>query len=604
MNAKLVAEEGSLKELVLSFEEGDHWVIGRDPDACQLLVEDPATSRQHALCRKTTHGIVIENLSKINPTLVNDEPLTEPRVLQQGDSVKIGDTLFRFYVEEDTATNLNEVTPTEEPEPTEKEHDTIFGEEEEKSDLAKVSFDLTDTGRWLLKVVGGPNNGAEFSMHTGESYVIGTDSNVCDIVFYDTSVSRQHVRISITPEDQIFIEDLRSRNGTRIEGELLTDKQQLPLNTLVSLGTSSFVVYDREGEMQTIISPLLPSIVKTLQKEEEDKKALEQEAQKAETGGATPVPPPVAPVEVKKPPSHALGTFILVATLIGVFAMVGVGINSLFTQHEIVVVQTVNIEQELQKYLSQFPGLKYSFNKNTGRLLLVGHVATSADKNEILYNLQSLKYVTETDDSGVIIDEYVWNEGNQLLSRNPLWRGITVHSPSPGKFVLTGYLHTRSDAEQLWDYMTRNFSYPDLLEDKVVVEEDILTSVKSTLKEHGYPTVSVQLANGELTLTGGVPTGSKADLDKMVEEFRSLPGVRSVKNYAAEVAKQDAVINVSDRYTISGISKTSDGGLNVVINGRILSKGDVLDGMTIISIQPNMVLLDKDNVTYRVDVAR
>jgi pSer/pThr/pTyr-binding forkhead associated (FHA) protein len=99
MAAKLVAEEGVLKGLVLTLEDGDQWVIGRDPDACQLLVEDPSASRKHLICRATPNGIVVENLSETNPVEVNEKKVKEPRLLHNGDTVKIGDGIFRFYAE-------------------------------------------------------------------------------------------------------------------------------------------------------------------------------------------------------------------------------------------------------------------------------------------------------------------------------------------------------------------------------------------------------------------------------------------------------------------------------------------------------------------------
>src|SRR4029077_15231014 len=139
---------------------------------------------------------------------------------------------------------------------------TLLGEEDESlGPLAEIDFGVIETGRWLLKVIGGPNNGAEFYMQAGNSYVLGTDPQNCDIVFHDTSVSRQHARIGVTPEETLFIEDLKSRNGVLINGTPIEDKQPLSTNTIVTMGTTSFVIYDREGEMQTIISPLLPSIV-------------------------------------------------------------------------------------------------------------------------------------------------------------------------------------------------------------------------------------------------------------------------------------------------------------------------------------------------------
>lgn len=640
MTAKLVAEEGLLKELMLSFEEGDSWVIGRDPDACQLLIEDPAVSRKHAVCRRVSNGIVIVNLSLTNPVLVNDELVIEPHLLQQGDRVKIGETNFRFYIDESahlfedkTPSIIPDIIPdiipeedkhetpfgaetnipandmpvfttqglAEEAEKKEKTHDTIFEEEGAKAELAHVSFDLLETGRWLLKVVGGPNNGAEFSMQSGSSYIIGTDPNTCDIVFYDNSVSRQHAKINVSQDDKLVIEDLRSRNGTRVDGEIITTPQPLAFNTLVSVGTTSFIVYDREGEMQTIMSPLLPSIVKALQKEGP---AIEEAPVGATAGigvGEAAQPPPL-PVEPAKP-SHNVGALILTGILIGLFAVVGLAVQTLFVQEPISIEKPIDVDKSLTDSLKIFPTVKSSFNKTTGRLLLVGHVLTATDKSQLLYNLQGLKFIKDIDDSGVIIDEYVLNEANQVLTKNPNWRGVTVHTPTPGHFVLSGYLQTRSQAEQVWDYLTRNFPYLDLLENKIVVEEDVLATVNNTLHNQGLTTVSAQISTGELTLQGSVPVAKKPILQDLVKQFHEIPGVRSVRNIVSEQAPSEAIVNISDRYLITGTSKIGNQ-VSVVINGRILTQGDILDGMKITNIKPDYVLLEKDGIMYRINSNR
>lgn len=619
MAAKLVAEEGALKELVLSFDAGDQWLIGRDPDASQLIVEDLAVSRKQALCRRTSEGIAIENLSQTSPTLVNDEPLTQSRLLVPGDMVKMGSTVFCFY--EDTGASVidessrpttaggNKVPTAEETiekiaqeqetgtaeQTEEKVHDSIFEENGEASDakIAEVNFDLTETGRWLLKVVGGPNSGAEFSMQTSNSYILGTDPNSCDIVFYDNTVSRQHVRITVSQDDTLTIEDLKSRNGTRVDGELITGKTVLQPSTFVAIGTTSFVVYDREGQMQTIISPLLPAIVKALNKQENAEKAEEASQAPKEEAAITPAPAP------KK--THNLGAFILIWILIGVFAIVGIAVQTLFVQETVVPVEEVDTSKIITEALSMFPAVKFSFNKTTGRLLLVGHVLTATDKNQLLYNLQGLKFIKVIDDSGVIIDEYVWTEANQVLSKNPQWKGVTVHSPGPGRFVLSGYLETRDQAEQVWDYITRNFPYLDLLENKIIVEEDVLSLVVYALRNQGLTAVVPKLAVGELTLTGGVQIGQKATLDALVAQFKEIPGVRMINNQVTERERSEAVINISDKYSVSGSSQIEAGKLNVVINGRILSEGDTLDGMKITHIQPHYILLEKDGTVYRID---
>lgn len=632
MAAKLVAEEGILKGLVLSLEEGNEWVVGRDPEVCQLLIEDPSASRRHMICHISPEGgVVIENLSTTNPVQVNDVEVNEPRQLVNGDSVRIGTGLYRFYagsaaqVSETTTTNgeeqavpkpqhlpeeefhnlpdeaahpQSEANEHEEEQP--RRHDTILEEQEQEGQhmLAQINFDIADTGRWLLKVIGGPNNGAEFSMHAGNSFLIGTDPNTCDIVFHDNSVSRQHARISISEDGKLSIEDLKSRNGTLVDGETLIGKQELAPNSLVSLGTSSFIVYDREGEMQTIISPLLPSIVKALQKEEpKPEENAEAKAAEAAAAQAAPAEKPEEKIH------HALGAFILIAIITGLFVIVGIGLTTLFKSEPIVTAEQVDSDLVLKQALAPFPNIKYSFNKGTGRLLLVGHVITGTDKNQLLYNLQGLRFIKSLDDTGIVIDEYVWREINQVLARNPAWKSITIHSQEAGKFVLTGYLQTRKQAEQLWEYINSNFPYLDLLEKRIVVEEDVITTVSVALQSKGFKDVTAQMANGELTLSGSIPAGKEPVLAALIDELKQIQGIRDIKNFVAELAPDQSMINVSDHYEVTGVSHLG-ANLSVVINGRILTRGDALDGMTIISIKPNVIFLEKDGVKYRIDYSK
>lgn len=733
MVAKLVAEEGIQKGLTLSLEDGNEWVIGRDPDACQLLIEDPSASRKHLICKKTADGISIQNLSTTNPISVNDEEIQEPRLLRNGDVVKIGTGLYRFYAEDevhlidhgdlnvDIASEQNghdnadfkekvmdmgslensEASPSNslenkpeenidhetssseqdfeeyseddshdssqeiegskesnmsnelqeqeiekqtehasedaeihpkaddtsqemlneqalnssikaqeslEEEPTEnhsKDHISIFEENDESSKFPEINFDLTETGRWLLKVVGGPNHGAEFTMQPSSTYIIGTDPSSCDIVFHDTSVSRQHAKITVNEDDTISLEDLKSRNGTFVDGTPLKGKQTIPTNIVIMIGTTSFVVYDREGEMQTIISPLLPSIVKVLQ--EEPKKEEAPVPQAAQEPVKIVEEAPVLPLEVPKKKEHAheaLGAFILIAIITGLFVIIGIGTTTLFKSQPVVSQQVIDPDRDLTQALSAFPNVKYSFNRSTGRLLLVGHVLTGSDKNQLIYNLQGMNYIRSIDDSGVIIDEGVWREINQVLSQNPSWKGISIHSPTPGHFVISGYLKTRRQAEQLWDYISTNFPYLDLLEKRVIVEEDVVAAIGTQLQSGGFRDISAQMNEGEVILSGHFAAGKTADFEKVLASIKEIPGVRNIKNFVTEQAPEQSMINISDKYEITGVSHQGEANTSVVINGRILTRGDSLDGMTITSIKPNAVFLEKEGTRYRIDYNR
>ncbi|MEX1012466.1 MAG: type III secretion system inner membrane ring subunit SctD [Waddliaceae bacterium] len=610
MGAKLIAEHGELQGLVLSLEKGEKWLIGRDPDHCQLLVEDPSVSRKHLLCRKTPDGILIENLSETNPALLNAHELTETSLLKDGDTITLGSEIFRFFsestaeiVDEEGAEisflQESENKPDSVDESEQYKPKSLYEDEDEEAEgskglLAEIDYGLTESGRWLLKVIGGPNNGAEFSMEPGKSYVIGTDSKSCDVVFHDTSVSRQHARISLSEDEVITVEDLGSRNGTFMDGEKIEKSETVDPNNVITVGTTSLVIYDRDGEMQTIISPLLPSIVKILQKEEEKEKQedlaevarLKEEKEKVEAK------------EREQDKKSTLGGFMLTAMIIGLLSLGTIGIMSLFQSEPIEQVTEIAIQEQLKAATSPFSNVRYTFNNTTRQLLLVGHVRTATEKSQLMYSLQGLNFINQIDDGGVVIDEYVWREINQILSRTPRWRGIAVSSPEAGQFVLSGYLETRSQAEELSDYLTANFPYPHLLDIRVVVEEDIANRIEKILTTNNIHTVTPNIANGELTLTGRLTEENIQKLNQLIPEFREINGVRLVRNQVTQTEQERSLVDISDRYQVSGFSRLGSGNVSVIIDGKILSIGDTIDGMRIEEIDQRQIVLRRNNVQY------
>jgi type III secretion system YscD/HrpQ family protein len=602
MSGRLIAEEGILKGLELPFNEGQEWVIGRDPEACQLLLEDPAASRKHLLCRSTPLGITLENLSTTNPVQVNDQELIGSHLLQAGDAIRIGSGLYRYFIssshETETAEPEKLAGEPSEPQPDLEEHyDSILEEDQDaiaKHKLTEINFDISEAGRWLLKVISGPNNGAEFSMQEGQSYLIGTDPNLCDIVFHDTSVSRKHAKISVEDDGVLYIEDQGSRNGIFVDGEAQKERVELPLNTIVNLGTSSFVVYDREGNMQTIISPLLPSIVKVLQRTPETESEEKKESPELNA--------PVAPIQ-EPPKEKSMGTLIAIGILTGLFVLTAIGTTTLFNSEPVVKTQVADTDKLLGDAFANYPSIKYSFNKGTGRLVLFGHLLTAQDKTQLIYNLQGLPFIKSFDDSGVIIDEYVWRETNQVLNKNPNWRTITLQSPTAGQFVLMGNLQSRKEAEQLYEYITTNFPYLDRLEKNIIIEEEIADTVKSGLEKIQLVNAKSSFKNGEITISGGIPPAKESALNQLVEEFKKIPGVRSVKVQTNSLAPDQAMQDISDRYEVTGFSRIGST-ISVIVNGRIITKGDVLDGMAITNITPGTIFLEKNDVKYRINFSK
>lgn len=588
MIAKLNSETEPHFGLTLTFDEGDSWIIGSDPGESDLVVDDPSIAPSHAIIHRTEEGFTLESLSDEFAITINHEPFESPYSLQEGDTVELGDISFRYSQEADLAPHSES---EELPEQTREESEEI----PEEPMLADIHFGVGEQGRWLLKVVGGPNSGAEFYMHSGRSYTLGTDPLSSDIIFQDTSVSRQHARISISEDDHIEIEDLKSRNGIFIKDHRIEGKELLPPSTTITVGTSTFIIYDREADMHTIISPLLPSIVKNLQ----------QEQQKLQS--PLDIPPPVedetpAMSAVTEPaPSRTENLWLILGVALLIFA-IGYGAYTLFVSSPVEVENQELPEEFIQRVLSGFPDVQHAFNPSTGALALFGHVLTPADKHELLYSLSSSKLIKSMDAQGLIIDEHVWKEFNSVLSNSNQWKGISMHASAPGVFVVTGLLHTRKEGEQLNDYLRVNFPYNELLNNHVVVEEDVLSRVNTLLTNQGLRGITSGFTNGELTFSGHLTNEQPPLLQKVIDQAKEIPGIRSVRNLASTAAPAEiGIINITDRYEISGHSQLGKDKYSVVIDGRILQEGDTLDGMMITKITNSSILLSKGDRLYRIN---
>ncbi len=565
MNGYLIAEEGPLAGMAVAFEEAEkkqprEWVLGRDPDVSDTMLEDPMVSRRHVIIRETPEGFILENLSSVNPAMQNGKIIAEPVLLREGDIIQIGNTFFRF----------TETRPSEE-----------VAESAPPEEAAPLPFGVAPETRWLLKVISGPNAGAEFSMQRSSTYVIGKDPNICDIVFQDLSVSRQHARLSVDDNDHVFIEDLGSRNGVIVNGELISGKKELVSEDLVGLGTTSFLVIDRLKARETIVSP--PSMVPLAR------------------------PPALAPeeVKIKAPPRDWREMVIPKKHLVmaGIFAFLILGCITAMVglfKAEPIVVKAGDEGKTLEEVVHKFPGVQYSFNQSTGKLFILGHVLTSVEKQELTYLLKNMPFVHDIEDN-VIIDEYVWQNMNAVLMTYPEWVGVSIYSVTPGKFVLRGYLKTTPQLEALSDYMNLNFPYLDRLENQVVVESNLQTQIQSELASQGLAGVVLQLSNGEVVLTGRADKAHNEKLVALLPHIKALPGVRMVKNFVVVTTEDMSRTDISTQYPVTGFSKRDEKEFYVVINGRILGSGDTLDGMKVTGVKSNLVLLEKDGVKYKIN---
>lgn len=561
MTGYLIAEEGPLSGTCIVFETGQLWSIGRDPDEVNIVLEDPMVSRKHAICTLTSEGFILENLSSINPITQNGKVVAEPVLLKEGDIIQIGSTFFRF--------TLQAPQEQEDPVPTE----TPFDLEPE------IAQDLNPSlpSSWLLKVITGPNSGAEFNLKLKSTYVLGKDPATCDLVFADMSVSRQHAKIQVTEEGELLIEDLGSKNGVLINGLKITQKTPLKSQDVVALGTTSFMAIDQEIANETIVS---------FQEEPAEEKK-EAEAK---------------PEEVKKDwkKMKISKRHLFMFSLLGCFLLAGmISLLSLFNPVKVDIKRPDDMNF-IQKTLKRYPSVQFSYNATTGKLFLIGHVLTNVDKQELMYSLTSPNKMLVIEDN-IVVDELVWQNMNALLATNPAWEGVSIHSPTPGKFIARGYIQTIASYENLNDFLNLNFPYLDKLDNQVIVESNLQMAIQGLLVQQGFVNVEFQLSNGDVVLSGRVPQSQVNNFEALQKRMRHLPGVRSVKNFAVLTTQETSRQDLSSQYTVTGFSKSDHDNFYVVINGKIIGSGDNLDGMLVTNVTQNQVLLEKDGLKFLIN---
>lgn len=98
MNPRLVVIEGPLKGAVVPLDQKE-LVIGRD-SSVQLPVHDSSLSRRHCRIFEESGNFKIADLDSLNGTFVDRIPIKE-RLLEHGNEIEIGHSIFLFLTEED-----------------------------------------------------------------------------------------------------------------------------------------------------------------------------------------------------------------------------------------------------------------------------------------------------------------------------------------------------------------------------------------------------------------------------------------------------------------------------------------------------------------------
>ncbi|MEE2834910.1 MAG: FHA domain-containing protein [Myxococcota bacterium] len=198
--------------------EGDV-VLGREND-CDVVLANPAVSRYHV--KLFSRGIewLVEDLGSRHGSLLNGAPLKENHAvsLRDRDRLEIAGTQVIFHAEKpDLAT----------------EERTAFLAQQVVADmLGSLSGQESSP---YLRYLDGPEEGQRVMLDGQTPYLIFGRSPDCDVMLDESNVSRRHARVTVDFSG-IWIEDLGSKNGIQVGGEVVREKVRLKDRTEVQVG--------------------------------------------------------------------------------------------------------------------------------------------------------------------------------------------------------------------------------------------------------------------------------------------------------------------------------------------------------------------------------
>jgi transcriptional regulator with GAF, ATPase, and Fis domain len=106
MVPSLVAIAGPLRGQTVSLTE-ESLTIGREPSN-RLHPPDLSLSRSHSVLVSDHDGVTLTDLDSVNGTFVNGVPI-KTRVLEHGDQIKVGESVFLFVAHENAASDASDI---------------------------------------------------------------------------------------------------------------------------------------------------------------------------------------------------------------------------------------------------------------------------------------------------------------------------------------------------------------------------------------------------------------------------------------------------------------------------------------------------------------
>ena len=208
----------------------DATIVGRD--RADIVVDDSEVSSSHFQIQMIEGVHHIFDMNSTNGTFVNHERIVKAK-LNDGDMITLGKTTFRFALElEESVRKMKTIFKTQSTEKNTRQSviDTLIEHELNQTQSSLVSLHVTygDASTETIEL-------NQRLIYIGRASSFGHFDQ-------DVEISRKHLMIKINDQNEVFIEDQNSTNGSFLNSNPIKGMNMVRSTDIVKIGNTSFCI--------------------------------------------------------------------------------------------------------------------------------------------------------------------------------------------------------------------------------------------------------------------------------------------------------------------------------------------------------------------------
>jgi type III secretion system YscD/HrpQ family protein len=434
--------------------------------------------------------------------------------------------------------------------------------------------------RFILKVLTGPNQGAELELSAG-AYVIGS-ADECDVNFSDALVAPRHLSVELS-EDSIVAKRLDGK--VFVDGKPMVDtRQTIKFFQFVTAGSTYFLFGPAGRDWpQGVPGPLPP---------------LEPETETKPESPAPSTKGPEKPKDEASPTDRAKKVALLTFLLFSVLAVSSFLLMSLDRRDPPPPATAESILPGVKAVVQKQPYAEaVTVGIRNSRVFVSGFVRTNAEARQLRGLVTRPDGLVACD---VVSDEEILADVGEIL--DSFRSGLRAKMDSAGGVEISGFAGDTDTWNQLRTILESDLPGYPRLKFSVVSGNQVISEGEAILRQSGLTSlIHLEATSAGLTASGSVPAMEAEAWAQAKDKIRSeLPAGVTLKDQVTSGGDSSSV----DDYLLSSISM---GPLPWVTlrNGMKLFPGAVLpNGWTLQTIQPESVELRQGDDTITIDLGK